>query len=484
MFRWYENAVVCYVYLSDAIWCADAAIMNERLRKCRWFTRGWTLQELIAPRNVEFYSTDWRKIATKDELCGLLSSITGIDEHILRGANLTDVSIARRMSWASRRKTTRREDIAYCLLGIFDVNLPLIYGEGLKAFRRLQEAIMNTTHDQSLFAWGYIVDHPSGLIDREQELGLNLIPWKPPQQREPLLGLFAESPEDFDTSSEISPVDHGYAHHLNRRRPPTVVNGGALIDLVIFKTIASALYWDRPAIAQPHKAELAVLLCRVGNTGSQLVGLVLHSWGDNYYSRTKELILIDTFVSHVRFQSWTQTRHIMPQRPFQLRNGDILLRRWICSFRCVGVERPTTKSGPAWRQKWQDRVLRLEEDVVGDEEINFFFEISRGEGVAITLRRISKTMKPIGSLLIGASPFGTAGTTLDDGMKMPNWIPKHRAPFRCPAFSHIMKIPSDTWKFEVEDLPRIYAKVDRMLLDEGSGAVDVVDFIMGPDGRS
>jgi hypothetical protein len=134
MFRWYENATVCYVYLSDAIWCADAAIINERLHKCRWFTRGWTLQELIAPRNVEFYSTDWRKIATKDELYGLLSSITGIDEHILRGANLTEVSVTRRMSWASRRKTTQTEDISYCLLGIFDVNLPLIYGEGRKAF--------------------------------------------------------------------------------------------------------------------------------------------------------------------------------------------------------------------------------------------------------------------------------------------------------------------------------------------------------------
>jgi hypothetical protein len=342
---------------------------------------------------------------------------------------------------------------------------------------------MNTTHDQSLFAWGRIVDHPSGLIDREQELGLSLIPWKPPQQREPLLGLFAESPEDFDTSSEISPVDHGYAHHLNRQRRPTVVNGGALIDLVIFKTIASALYWDRPAIAQPHKVELAVLLCRVGNTGSQLVGLVLHPWGDNYYSRTKELVLVDIFVSHVRFQNWTQSRHIMPQRPFQLRNGDILLRRWISSIRCVGVDRPTTKSGPAWRQKWQDRVLRLEEDVVGDEEISFFFEIYRGEGVAITLRRISKTMKPIGSLFIGASPFETTGTTLEDGMEMSNWKPKHGASFRCPAFGHVMKIPSDTWEFEVEDLPRIYAKVDRMLLDEGSGTIDVVDFIMYSDGR-
>ena len=93
-------------------------------------------------------------------------------------------------------------------------------------------------------------------------------------------------------------------------------------------------------------------------------------------------------------------------------------------------------------------------------------------------------MKPIGSLLIGASPFETAGMTLDDGMEMPNWIPKHGAPFRRPAFGHVMKIPSDTWEFDNVDLPRIYAKVDRMLLGEESGAVDVVDFFMYPNDRS
>jgi hypothetical protein len=465
------------------MWCADAAMMNERLSKSRWFTRGWTLQELIAPRNVEFYSTDWQKIATKDELCGLLSSTTGIDEYILMGGELADVSVARRMSWASRRKTSRIEDIAYCLLGIFNVSLPLIYGEGLKAFQRLQEAIMNTTHDQSLFAWGHIVDHPSDLIDRDQELGLKAIPWKPPQQREPLLGLFAESPGDFDASGEISPVEHGYAHFLNRRRPPTLVNGGALIDLVIYKKIASAAYWDRPAIAQPHELELAVLLCRIGNTGSQLVGLALHKWGDDYYSRTKELVLVDLFVSHGRFRSWTRPRHFMPQRPFQLRNGDILLRRWNTSFLCKGLRRPSTKSGPAWRQKWHDRVLRLEQDAVGHEEVSFFFGIHKGDGIAITLKRVSKTMKPIGSLVIGASRFETLSTTVDDGVEMANWVPKHGTPFSRPEFGHMMETPSDTWELEVDDLPRIYAKVDRMLLDEGrSDAVDVVDFFLYPEG--
>jgi hypothetical protein len=456
--------------------------MHESLRECRWFTRGWTLQELIAPKVVEFYSSDWQKIATKEEICGLLSSITGIDEVILRGADLADVSVARRMSWASGRRTTRAEDIAYCLLGIFDINLPLIYGEGLKAFRRLQEAIMVSTHDQSLFAWGHIVTHPAGLIDEEQELGLKSIPWKAPQEREPLLGLFATTPKDFETSGDISPVDHGYAHHLNRNRPPSMINGGALIDLVIFKTIASTAYWDNPIVAQPHKTDLAVLLCRVGNTGSHLVGVILHPWGDDYYSRTREIVLVDFFVSHIRFQRWTQTRHLLPQRPYPLRNGDILVRRWGSSFRCLGVERPTTTSGPAWRQKWQDKILRLEEDVVGDKEISFFFEIRRHEGIAFTLRRTEKTMTPIGPLMIGASVFETTGATMDGGMKMPNWIPKHGASFRHPAFSRVLQSPSDTWELEVANVVQISAKVDRMILDGGGGAIDVIDFFIYPHG--
>jgi hypothetical protein len=491
MFRWYKNADVCYVYLSDAEWCIDKEIMNETLGKCRWFTRGWTLQELIAPRNIEFYSRDWQKIATKDECCKQLSLITGIDKNILRGSNLANVSIARRMSWASRRETTRQEDIAYCLLGIFDVNIPLIYGEGLKAFQRLQETIMNTTYDQSLFAWGSLPDPPSdppsdppfGLIDREQELGFKPIHWKSLQQRKSLLGLFAEHPRDFQDSSEISPVDHGYTHELSRRRPPTMVNGGPFLDFVIYQTSAAASYWDRPPIALPHQVELAVLLCQVGNTGGKLVGLVLHPWGDGYYSRSKELVLIETFLSSICFQRLTQPRHIMPQRPFQLHNGDVLLRQWTYpkSFKFLGIDRPITKRGPAWRQKWHDKVLRLEEDAVGDEEMSFFFGITRGEGIAITLRRLSGTIKPLGDLLIGTSRFETTSLTLDDGKEIPNWIPKHGKPFQDPEFHHAMKIPSDTWELKVRDLARICVKVNRVPIDDGCDAVDVVDVSMYPD---
>lgn len=479
MFGWYRNAAVCYIYLSDVMWSADDAILDQQLRTSRWFTRGWTLQELIAPRNAEFYSADWRKIATKDQICTLLSSITGVDEKILKGAPLSDVSIARRMSWASHRKTTRIEDTAYCLFGIFDINLPLIYGEGHKAFRRLQEAIMTTTHDQSLFAWGRFVDHPSGLIDRELDLGFRPISWKPPEQRGLLLGLFATSPGDFRDSSEISPVDHGFAHELNRGRPPALVNGGVLIKLVIDEECLSTLYWDRPAIALPIKAEIAVLLCRVGNTGSSLIGFLLHLWGDDYCSRTDQIFRIDAFVSYCRFKRLTRTRHVIPYRQFQLRNGDIVIRWWKLLMRLDGVERPTTHSGPAWRQKWGIRVLRLEEDANGDEEITHFFERQKGEGLAITLRRVPTLTELTGNLLVGASPYVAVSTVNDGGMELPNWAPTHGTSFHNPAFHHVMKVPSDTWELEVEELPPVHVQVDRMLLDEGSSAIDVLDLFIG-----
>ncbi|CVL13864.1 uncharacterized protein FPRN_12042 [Fusarium proliferatum] len=249
-------------------------------------------------------STRW--IGSKDDLYGLLSSITRIDEHILNGGDMDSVSVARRMSWASDRKTSRVEDAAYCLLGIFDVNIPLIYGEGRKAFQRLQEAIMNATHDQSLFAWGKIVGCPAELIDQKQQLGTKPIPWKEAHHRQPLLGLFAESPADFKDSAEIWPVDHGYAHYHDRRTPLALVNKGVLINLVTYKKFPSVAYWDDPAIAQPYDLELTVLLCRLGSKGSKLIGLSLYSWGDDYYSRTDELVLVDLFVSQVRFEVWTR----------------------------------------------------------------------------------------------------------------------------------------------------------------------------------
>lgn len=104
MFRWYANAKVCYVYLSDIKWQSNQTQLESDLYASRWFTRGWPLQELIAPSNAVFYSKEWRRIGSKSSLCRQISSVTGIDEKILRGGDLEDVCVAKKMSWASNRK--------------------------------------------------------------------------------------------------------------------------------------------------------------------------------------------------------------------------------------------------------------------------------------------------------------------------------------------------------------------------------------------
>ncbi|KAF2256582.1 hypothetical protein BU26DRAFT_513392 [Trematosphaeria pertusa] len=150
VFKWYRRSARCYVYLSDFRLPGRATDIS----RCRWFTRGWTLQELIAPRDVRFYDAQWQLFGTKEGLAYTLDDITGISSLVIRGSlPLNSIPVATRMSWAARRETTREEDIAYCLFGIFNVNLPLLYGEGKKAFLRLQEQIIKQTNDLTLFAW-------------------------------------------------------------------------------------------------------------------------------------------------------------------------------------------------------------------------------------------------------------------------------------------------------------------------------------------
>ncbi|KAK0701555.1 heterokaryon incompatibility protein-domain-containing protein, partial [Apiosordaria backusii] len=151
MFRWYQQAAACFVYLSDLPVDGE---LKTNLPNCRWFRRGWTLQELLAPSKVQFYDQAWNLRGTKDGFIFRLESITGIPANVLTGhASIRQISIADRMSWAANRETTRSEDVAYCLLGIFDVNMPMIYGEGENAFRRLQEEIIRKSNDMTIFAW-------------------------------------------------------------------------------------------------------------------------------------------------------------------------------------------------------------------------------------------------------------------------------------------------------------------------------------------
>jgi hypothetical protein len=183
MFTWYKDSDTCYAYLDDVK--SD----GSNLVASRWFTRSWTLQELMAPRShqcedspgVVFFSCDWEIVGNKASLSDSLASITGIEKEYLQGKCLNKASISMRMSWAANREATRAEDVAYSLLGIFDVNMPLLYGEGkVKAFRRLQEEIMKISEDETLFAWDRTESTATGVLASEPKEfsgARYLIPW-------------------------------------------------------------------------------------------------------------------------------------------------------------------------------------------------------------------------------------------------------------------------------------------------------------------
>ncbi|KAJ4294576.1 hypothetical protein N0V90_008267 [Kalmusia sp. IMI 367209] len=187
MFKWYRRAARCIVYLSDLDSAALSPDLSADFGRCRWFTRGWTLQELIAPRDVHFYDANWRHYGRKRELAPLIAQITGISAIVLSSGRFVpdSYSVAERMSWAALRETTREEDLAYCLFGIFGVNIPLIYGEGSKAFMRLQEEIVKKTTDLTIFAW------KAQNIDKTQT------------ETRRLRGIFARSPSEFAQGSGI-----------------------------------------------------------------------------------------------------------------------------------------------------------------------------------------------------------------------------------------------------------------------------------------
>ena len=151
MFRWYQRSQVCFVYLADYKY---EGIRNYFPSDCRWLGRGWTLQEMLASSRIHFYDQDWYPLGTKADFATQIERITRIPTHAILGlAPPSSYSVAQRMSWAARRETARIEDQAYSLLGLFDINMPLIYGEGIKAFHRLQEEIIKHNGDLSILAW-------------------------------------------------------------------------------------------------------------------------------------------------------------------------------------------------------------------------------------------------------------------------------------------------------------------------------------------
>jgi hypothetical protein len=142
MFRWYGGAVKCYVYLTDVLARNFESTNASAFRNSRWFSRGWTLQELLAPRSVEFFNSYGTRLGDKDSLEQVLHEVTKIPPRALRNAPLDEFSLEERMSWAGERKTEYGEDKAYSLLGLFGVSMLPNYGEGVdRAFARLQREI-------------------------------------------------------------------------------------------------------------------------------------------------------------------------------------------------------------------------------------------------------------------------------------------------------------------------------------------------------
>ncbi|TGO54944.1 hypothetical protein BCON_0099g00080 [Botryotinia convoluta] len=146
MYRWYQESAVCYTYLSDLE-------EIDSLDQSRWFSRGWTLQELIAPHHLLLFDMHWRLLGTKTEHVDEIARITDILRDVILGHRYPgSCNVAQRISWASKRETTRKEDMAYCLMGLFDIHILPMYGEGSEnAFLRLQQEILKRTSDQTLF---------------------------------------------------------------------------------------------------------------------------------------------------------------------------------------------------------------------------------------------------------------------------------------------------------------------------------------------
>ncbi|KAJ8108776.1 hypothetical protein OPT61_g7938 [Boeremia exigua] len=266
MFRWYQKAQTCYVHLADVK--GSVFIGRQQLGRAKWFTRGWTLQELIAPLDMGFYDKNCTFLGTKVSLLGHLNVITGIDENVLSDCRIISlISVATRMSWAARRTTTKVEDIAYSLFGIFGVNLPLLYGEGTRAFQRLQEEILKETDDQSLFAWQ--VAHPD----------INCLPHQlSPVPLEDGVSVFAQSPDDFITT----------AHTFDFASPGEMSLAGG-----------KGLKFELPLIKIANEKHYVGVLACTNSTGA-FTGIVLQEMCPGHFMRHPTAPLVRVRQSDIR----------------------------------------------------------------------------------------------------------------------------------------------------------------------------------------
>ena len=386
MFRWYKNSAVCYAYFVDvsnpeSTTLITNAVTMEQFEQSRWFRRGWTLQELIAPTDVFFYSREWHHLGTKIGLSTIISDITNIEPQFLDSKNLESASIAQKMSWASKRETSRPEDIAYCLLGIFDVNMPMIYGEGTKAFLRLQEEIMDTyPYDFSIFAWGEPVSKCSREIDAETAIGDRPLEMESLDAREDyLFGLLAESPRDYASSGQITlpPELHDFFMHevpIQQRNKNTISLNLAMEPVVRPITFRHPRY----EILQFKNLQYAILPCRLGTDAVHYVKipLVVPYLGGTISGRIREMIIavifpIDMYLC-LRLRDFKTMHTVAPlthYRPSEA--GDIMFRRAVMPISrksnmmaygsCIGIEQILPRANAVDKNLWR-LLVPLEEN--------------------------------------------------------------------------------------------------------------------------
>jgi hypothetical protein len=373
MYRWYKNSEICYAYLADVPDDDNVHEEDSEFSKSRWYTRGWTLQELLAPIQVDFYSAGWQYLGTKDQMASTISRIAGISVTALTNADMIfTYSVAQRMSWASQRETTRLEDTAYCLMGLFDVNMPLLYGEGEKAFNRLQEEIMKISSDHSLFAWR--------LNNHSSQTGL---------------GLLAPSPSEFSFSSQIAQAGKEYNAPWFYRPISTniVTNRGIQIE------IQSQLQLNGPYC-------VVLLACKqIAGSSENGVGIILRLEDDIYHRVFHQCLLSVPLSSHFtkvykqpgfqipKLQSMTQI-HVLRAPPTPLLTSGpcclIFLEKADLSF-----YRDLHGSGPQMqRQSYVVDAIDPQQDTQGCLLVNFSAPRSQFLG-AILLRKTGDNAVPL-----------------------------------------------------------------------------------------
>ena len=258
MYNYYRNAGECFIYLSDVP--APAGDITDQGQQSRdsfktssWFSRGWTLQELLAPKARVFFAEDWSEIEDKGQLVDMVAAITNIDVRLLKNRELMSTfCIAERISWGSKRRTTRNEDVAYSLMGLFNIHMAIIYGEGgVHAFRRLQEEIIRTSFDQSIFVW-------KGAYESS--------------------GLLAKSPADFRATPRL-----GLWGTVNLA-PFTMTNVGLSVRINVAKITAKDREWLPDGLEDITR--VAVVQCDVwdGEAWLLLVLFLKPVSGANFYA--------------------------------------------------------------------------------------------------------------------------------------------------------------------------------------------------------